>query len=195
MSKSNCIFLLRRCQPTARTDGKCNTPSYFSLEILIFYFNYYIHNIFHTKETCDFNRSRVGKWELITQEFSFSKFENFRGWGLGFQKSLRISEVEGWVFKEVWELSRLRFWIEVREFWKGSSKILKIWGENEGRSFEVFREFSCIETSFYHPSTFCNKIYMYLYLHKSLNFGLVYFLLFSIFFFKKTCLRRYVFPS
>ena len=105
---------------------------------------------------------------------------------MGFQKSLRISEVEGWVFKEVWELSRLRFWIKVREFWKGSSKILKIWGENEGRSFEVFREFSCIETSFYHPSTFCSKIYMYLYLHKSLNFHSI----FKIFFCLKPCENR-----
>ena len=110
---------------------------------------------------------------------------------MGFQKSLKISEVEGWVFKEVWELLRLRFWIKVREFWKGSSKILKIWGENEGRSFEVFWEFSCIETSFYHPSTFCSKIYMYLYLHKSLNFHSI----FKIFFLPETLWKSSTFKN
>ena len=67
---------------------------------------------------------------------------------------MRISEIEGWVFKifenfwgwelgfkKVWEFSRLRFGIKVPEFWELPSKILKIRGENEGKVFEVFWEF------------------------------------------------------
>ena len=35
----------------------------------------------------------------------------------------------------------MRFGIKVPEFWELPSKILKIWGENKGKVFEVFWEF------------------------------------------------------
>ena len=67
-------------------------------------------------------------WEFLRLRVGFSKFS-------------RISEVESLAFKKGWEFSRLRFGIKVPEFWELPSKILKIWGENEGKVFEVFWEF------------------------------------------------------
>ena len=60
---------------------------------------------------------------------------------VGFSKNLRISEVEGWVFKKVSGLLRLRFGTKVPICWDLTPKILKTWGKSEGRIFEVFREF------------------------------------------------------